>query len=197
MSFIDKLLRIDARRLKKIERIADQVLSYEAEMAALSDEELKAKTPYFKELLQNGKTLDDILPEAYAVVREADRRVRNEFPFKVQVMGGIVLHQGDVAEMKTGEGKTLTETMPVYLNALDGKGVHVVTVNEYLAARDCENMGEVYRFLGLTCDVNLREKDTKAKQAAYNADIAHRPQIIAANKIDAIFDPDDDPVARI
>ena len=128
MSFIDKLLRIDARRLKKIERIADQVLSYEAEMAALSDEELKAKTPYFKELLQNGKTLDDILPEAYAVVREADRRVRNEFPFKVQVMGGIVLHQGDVAEMKTGEGKTLTETMPVYLNALDGKGVHVVTV---------------------------------------------------------------------
>lgn len=158
MSFIDKLLRIDARRLKKIERIADQVLSYENEMAALSDEELKAKTPYFKELLQNGKTLDDILPEAYAVVREADRRVRNEFPFKVQVMGGIVLHQGDVAEMKTGEGKTLTETMPVYLNALDGKGVHVVTVNEYLASRDCELMGQVYRFLGLTVDVNLREK---------------------------------------
>lgn len=173
MSFIDKLLRIDARRLKKIERIADQVLSYEAEMAALSDEELKAKTPYFKELLQNGKTLDDILPEAYAVVREADRRVRNEFPFKVQVMGGIVLHQGDVAEMKTGEGKTLTETMPVYLNALDGKGVHVVTVNEYLASRDCELMGQVYRFLGLTVDVNLREKDTNGKKQAYLADITY------------------------
>ena len=173
MSFIDKLLRIDARRLKKIERIADQVLSYENEMAALSDEELKAKTPYFKELLQNGKTLDDILPEAYAVVREADRRVRNEFPFKVQVMGGIVLHQGDVAEMKTGEGKTLTETMPVYLNALDGKGVHVVTVNEYLASRDCELMGQVYRFLGLTVDVNLREKDTNGKKQAYLADITY------------------------
>ncbi len=173
MSFVDKLLRIDARRLKKIERIADQVLSYEKEMEALSDEELKAKTPYFKELLANGKTLEDILPEAYAVVREADRRIRNEFPFKVQVMGGIVLNQGDVAEMKTGEGKTLTETMPVYLNALEGKGVHVVTVNEYLASRDCELMGEVYRFLGLTVDVNLREKDTAAKKEAYRADITY------------------------
>ena len=120
MGFLDKLLRIDARRLKKIEKIADQVLAYEKEMEALTDEELKAKTPYFKELLANGKTLEDILPEAYAVVREVDRRVRNEFPFKVQVMGGIVLNQGDVAEMKTGEGKTLTETMPVYLNALEG-----------------------------------------------------------------------------
>ena len=173
MSFIDKLLRIDARRLKKIERIADQVLSYEPEMQSLSDEELQAKTPYFKELLKNGKTLDDILPEAFAVVREADRRIRNEHPFKVQVMGGIVLHQGDVAEMKTGEGKTLTETMPVYLNALEGKGVHVVTVNEYLASRDCELMGQVYRFLGLTVDVNLREKDTSAKKEAYLADITY------------------------
>ena len=148
MSFIDKILRTDARRLKKIERIADQVIAYEDEMRALTDEELQAKTPYFKELLANGKTLDDILPEAYAVVREADRRIRKEFPYKVQIMGGIVLNQGDVAEMKTGEGKTLTETMPVYLNALEGKGVHVVTVNEYLAARDCELMGKVYRFLG-------------------------------------------------
>ena len=173
MSFIDKLLRIDARRLKKIERIADQVLSYGPEMQSLSDEELQAKTPYFKELLKNGKTLDDILPEAFAVVREADRRIRNEHPFKVQVMGGIVLHQGDVAEMKTGEGKTLTETMPVYLNALEGKGVHVVTVNEYLASRDCELMGQVYRFLGLTVDVNLREKDTSAKKEAYLADITY------------------------
>ena len=173
MSFIDKILRTDARRLKKIERIADQVIAYEDEMRALTDEELQAKTPYFKELLANGKTLDDILPEAYAVVREADRRIRNEFPFKVQIMGGIVLNQGDVAEMKTGEGKTLTETMPVYLNALEGKGVHVVTVNEYLAARDCELMGKVYRFLGLTVDVNLREKDTNAKKQAYLADITY------------------------
>ncbi len=173
MSFVDKLLRVDARRLKKIERIANEVLSYEEEMAKLTDEELKAKTPYFKELLAQGKTVDDILPEAYAVVREADKRVRHEFPFKVQVMGGIVLNQGDVAEMKTGEGKTLTETMPVYLNALEGKGVHVVTVNEYLASRDCELMGEVYRFLGLTVDVNLREKDTAAKKQAYLADITY------------------------
>ena len=172
-AFIDKLLRVDARALKKIEQIADQVLSYEEEMRALSDDELRAKTAYFKEQLANGKTLDDILPEAYAVCREADWRVRKEFPYKVQVEGAIVLHQGDVAEMKTGEGKTLTETMPVYLNALEGKGVHVVTVNEYLASRDCELMGKVYNFLGLTCDVNLREKDTEAKKKAYAADITY------------------------
>ena len=172
-NFVDKLLRVDQRRLKKVERRANAVLSYEEEMKALSDDELKAKTPYFKELLANGKTLDDILPEAFAVVREVSRRVRGEFPYKVQVMGGIVLHDGDVAEMKTGEGKTLTETMPAYLNALEGKGVHIVTVNEYLAARDAENMGLIYNFLGLTVDVNLREKDVKGKQAAYNADITY------------------------
>lgn len=172
-NFIDRLLRVDQRALKKIERKADQVISYEEEMRALSNDELKAKTEYFKELLKNGNTLDDILPEAFAVCREADYRVRGEFPYKVQIMGAIILHEGDVAEMKTGEGKTLTATMAVYLNALSGKGVHVVTVNEYLAARDCENMGEVYRFLGLTCDVNLREKDTAAKQKAYNSDITY------------------------
>ena len=172
-NFIDRLLRVDERALKKIEKKADLVLSYEEEMKSLSDEELQAKTPYFKELLANGKTLDDILPEAFAVCREADRRIRGEFPYKVQVMGAIILHEGDVAEMRTGEGKTLTATMAVYLNALSGKGVHVVTVNEYLAARDCENMGKVYNFLGLTCDVNLREKDTKGKQDAYNADITY------------------------
>ncbi len=173
MGFVDKLLGLDKRRLKKVERIADEVLAYEDEMSALTDEDLKLKTPYFKSLLENGKTLDDILPEAFAVVREVCKRVRNEFPYKVQVMGGIVLHQGDVAEMKTGEGKTLTETMPVYLNALEGKGVHVVTVNEYLASRDCELMGEIYRFLGLTVDVNLREKDTNGKKQAYLADITY------------------------
>lgn len=172
-NIIDRILRVDERALKKIERKALQVMTYEKEMAALSDEELKSKTPYFKELLASGKTLDDILPEAYAVCREAAKRVRGEFPYKVQIMGAIVLHEGDVAEMKTGEGKTLTETMPVYLNALEGKGVHVVTVNEYLASRDCELMGQIYRFLGLTCDVNLREKNTEQKQAAYNADITY------------------------
>ncbi len=174
MNFLDKLLRVDKRALKKIEKKANLVLAYEEEMAALSDEELKAKTEEFKDRVQNkGESLDDILPEAFAVCREAAKRVRNEFPFKVQVMGAIVLHEGDVAEMRTGEGKTLTATMAVYLNALNGKGVHVVTVNEYLAARDCENMGKIYNFLGLTCDVNLREKDVGQKQAAYNADITY------------------------
>jgi preprotein translocase subunit SecA len=172
-NFIDRLFRVDERALKKIEKKAELVMSYEEEMRALTDEELKAKTPYFKELLANGKTLDDILPEAFAVCREADRRVRGEFPYKVQIMGAIILHEGDVAEMRTGEGKTLTATMAVYLNALSGKGVHVVTVNEYLASRDCELMGKVYNFLGLTCDVNLREKDTSLKQQAYNADITY------------------------
>ena len=172
-SFVDKLLRVDQRRMKKIVKKTELVLAYEEEMKSLSDDELKAKTPYFKDLLAQGKTLDDILPEAFAVVREVSRRVRDEFPFKVQVMGGIVLHDGDVAEMKTGEGKTLTETMPAYLNALEGKGVHIVTVNEYLAARDAENMGKIFNFLGLTVGVNLREKDVKGKQEAYNADITY------------------------
>lgn len=173
MSFVDKLLRVDQRRMKKIRRRTDLVMAYEDEMKGLSDEELAAKTPYFKDLLAKGSTLDDILPEAYAVVREVSRRVRNEFPFRVQVMGGIVLHDGDVAEMKTGEGKTLTETMPAYLNALEGKGVHIVTVNEYLASRDAENMGKIFKFLGLTVGVNLREKDVKGKQEAYNSDITY------------------------
>ena len=172
-NWLDKVLRVDERALKKVEKIAKQVMSYENEMRALTDEELKAKTPYFKDLLAKGSTLEDILPEAYAVCREACFRVRNEFPFKVQIMGAIVLNEGDVAEMKTGEGKTLTATMAVYLNALAGKGVHVVTVNEYLASRDAEQMGKVYNFLGLTCDCNLREKDVAGKQAAYNADITY------------------------
>ena len=172
-NWLDKLLRVDERALKKIERSAKAVMAYDEEMRALTDEELQAKTPYFKELLANGKDLDDILPEAFAVCREACWRVRKEFPFKVQIMGAIVLHEGDVAEMRTGEGKTLTATMAVYLNALAGKGVHVVTVNEYLASRDAELMGKVYNFLGLTCDCNLREKTTEQKQAAYNADITY------------------------
>ena len=142
-------------------------------MKALSDEELRAKTPYFKDLLANGKTLEDIKVEAFAVAREAARRTLAEFPYKVQIIGSLVLHAGDVAEMKTGEGKTLTATMAVYLNALAGNGVHVVTVNEYLSERDANWMGQIYRFLGLTVGVNLRTKTTSEKQEAYLCDITY------------------------
>lgn len=174
MSVLDKLFRIDQRAFKKIKKKAVKVLDYEEEMKKLSDEELKAKTQYFKDHIQNnGKTVDDILPEAFAVCREAAKRVIGQFPYPVQVFGATVLNEGDVAEMKTGEGKTLTATMAVYLNALEGKGVHVVTVNEYLASRDAEWMGQIYRFLGLTVGVNLREKDTAGKQEAYKCDITY------------------------
>lgn len=173
MGFIDKLFRIDQRALNKIKKQSANVLAYEQKMAALTDEELKAKTPYFKGLLASGKTIADIKYEAFAVAREAAKRTLGQFPFPVQVMGAIVLNQGDVAEMKTGEGKTLTATMTVYLNALRGKGVHVVTVNEYLAKRDADWMGQIYRFLGLTVGVNLREKTTTEKQEAYLCDITY------------------------
>ena len=167
MGFFDK------RALKKYQKEAKQVLSYESEMASLSDEELRAKTTYFREQLANGKTLDDIKYEAFAVAREAAKRTLNEFPYPVQIIGSLVLHNGDIAEMKTGEGKTLTATMAVYLNALAGKGVHVVTVNEYLSTRDAEWMGQVYRFLGLTVGVNLRSKSTSEKKEAYLCDITY------------------------
>ncbi len=163
----------DKMAIKKYSRIADKVLALEDSMKALSDDELRAKTPYFKELLANGKTLDDIKVEAFAVAREAARRTLAEFPYKVQVIGSLVLHSGDVAEMKTGEGKTLTATMAVYLNALAGKGVHVVTVNEYLSERDANWMGQIYRFLGLTVGVNLRTKTTSEKREAYLCDITY------------------------
>ncbi len=173
MGFIDKLFRIDQRALNKIKKQSANVLEYEQKIAALSDDELKAKTPYFKSLLASGKTIEDIKPEAFAVAREAAKRTLGQFPFPVQVMGAIVLNQGDVAEMKTGEGKTLTATMTVYLNALRGKGVHVVTVNEYLAKRDADWMGQIYRFLGLSVGVNLREKTSSEKQEAYRCDITY------------------------
>lgn len=173
MSFIEKLFRFDQRALKKIKKESDQVIAYESQMAALTDDELKAKTPYFKEKLANGATLDDIKYEAFAVAREAAKRVLGQFPFPVQIQGALVLNQGDVAEMRTGEGKTLTATMAVYLNALEGKGVHVVTVNEYLAARDADWMGQIYRWLGLTVGINLREKTTSEKREAYNCDITY------------------------
>lgn len=163
----------DRRMLKKYDKEAKKVMSYEEEMAKLSDDELRAKTPYFKDLLANGKTLEDIKYEAFAVAREAAKRTLGEFPYKVQIIGSLVLNNGDVAEMKTGEGKTLTATMAVYLNALSGKGVHVVTVNEYLSKRDADWMGQVYRFLGLTVGVNLREKTTREKKEAYLCDITY------------------------
>ena len=163
----------DRRMLKKFDKEAKKVMAYETQMAALSDEELRNKTPYFKDLLAHGKTLDDIKYEAFAVAREAAKRTLGEFPYRVQIIGSLVLHNGDVAEMKTGEGKTLTATMAVYLNALSGKGVNVVTVNEYLSKRDAEWMGQVYRFLGLTVGVNLREKTTREKKEAYLCDITY------------------------
>ena len=167
MGFFDKMA------IRKYSKIADKVLALEESMKALSDDELRAKTPYFKERLAKGETLDDIKVEAFAVAREAARRTLNEFPYKVQVIGSLVLHDGDVAEMKTGEGKTLTATMAVYLNALAGKGVHVITVNEYLSERDANWMGQIYRFLGLTVGINLRAKTTSEKREAYLCDITY------------------------
>ena len=163
----------DKMAIRKYGRIADKVIALEETMKALSDEELRAKTEYFRELLKNGKTLDDIKVEAFAVAREAARRTIGEFPYKVQIIGSLALHAGDVAEMKTGEGKTLTATMAVYLNALAGRGVHVVTVNEYLSERDANWMGQIYRFLSLTVGVNLRVKTTSEKREAYLCDITY------------------------
>lgn len=173
MSFLDKLFLVDQRAFNKIQRKANAVFDYEEEFKTYSDEKLKAMTPFLKERLANGETVDDILPEAFATAREAARRVLGQYPYRVQVFGATVLNEGDVAEMRTGEGKTLTATMAVYLNALEGKGVHVVTVNEYLASRDADWMGNVYRFLGLTVGCNLREKSTQEKQEAYKCDITY------------------------
>ena len=173
MGVFDKLFNSDKKILKEVESIALPVLSYEKEMASLSDEELKAKTPYFKERLAKGETLDDILPEAFAVIREAAKRVIGEFPYFCQIEGAVVMHRGDIAEMKTGEGKTLTSVMAVYLNALSGEGVHVITVNEYLAERDSEWMGAIHRFLGLTVGLNKRELTPEQKRQAYLCDVTY------------------------
>ena len=173
-AFINKLFGVEKKALKKLETTANLVLEHEEEMAKLTDEELKAKTPYFKKLLQeDGVSTDEILPEAFAVAREAAKRVLNQFPYYEQIVGAVALHNGDVAEMKTGEGKTLTATMCVYLNALTGKGVHVVTVNEYLASRDASWMGEIYRFLGLTVGVNARHLSPMEKREAHHCDITY------------------------
>ncbi len=162
-----------SREIKRITSLKDKVLALEEEYSKLTDEELKAKTPFFKERLADGETLDDILPEAFAACREASWRVLGMKHFPVQILGGIVLHQGRIAEMKTGEGKTLVATLPAYLNALSGKGVHIVTVNDYLARRDSEWMGKVYRFLGLSVGLIIHEKDNDERREAYNADITY------------------------
>ena len=161
------------KEVKRVRPIVDKINSLEPEMEKLTDKQLQAKTVYFKEELSKGKTLDDILPEAFAVVREASKRVLGMRHFDVQLIGGIILHQGRIAEMKTGEGKTLVATLPVYLNALTGKGVHVITVNEYLAKRDSEWMGKVYRFLGLSVGLIYGRMPHDEKQKAYNSDITY------------------------
>jgi preprotein translocase subunit SecA len=161
------------KEVNRLKPIADKIEALESEIEKLSDEELRAKTPWFKQRLKDGETLDDILPEAFAVVREASKRVLGERHYRVQLIGGIVLHQGRIAEMKTGEGKTLVSTLPVYLNALEGKGVHVVTVNDYLAHRDSEWMGKIYQFLGLTVGVIVHDLDNDQRRKAYNCDITY------------------------
>ena len=174
MGFMEKIFGdLNVKEVKKIEKIVDKIEALDEEMQALSDEELQAKTPEFKERLKNGETLDDILVEAFAVCREADARTLGLKPFRVQLIGGVVLHQGRIAEMKTGEGKTLVATLPVYLNALEGKGVHVVTVNDYLAKRDAEWMGKSYTFLGLTIGCVVHGISEEERQAAYRADITY------------------------
>jgi len=172
-TIIDKIFRVDKRILKKYARQAKKVDALAEEMKGLSDEQLRAKTPYFKERLKNGEKLDDIKFEAFAVCREAARRVLGLYPFFCQIIGGLVLNDGNVAEMRTGEGKTLTATMPVYLNALEGKGVHVVTVNEYLAQRDANEMGQIYRFLGLTVGCNLHALNTVEKKKVHLCDVTY------------------------
>ena len=168
-----KLFNGDGKRMNQLQKIADNVDALGNEIASLSDEQLKNKTAEFKARIANGETLDDLMVEAFAVARESAKRVIGEYPYKVQIMGAAVMHGGDIAEMKTGEGKTLTSTMAVYLNALAGQGVHVVTVNEYLAGRDAEWMGQIYRFLGMSVGVNKRSLTPSEKRAAYQCDIMY------------------------
>lgn len=173
MKFFRKIFDHEYKELEKFKAQADKIVALDEEYSKLSDEELKSKTAYFKEQLANGTDLEDILVEAFATVREAAYRVIGEKPFYVQVIGGLAIHYGNIAEMKTGEGKTLTSTMPAYLNALTGKGVHIITVNEYLADRDANWMGNIYRFLGLTVGVNLREQTPSEKKQQYACDILY------------------------
>ena len=174
MNIIDKVFGTHSEReLKRIEPIVKKIESYREAMGKLTDEELRGKTTEFKKRLTEGETLDDLLPEAYATVREAAKRVLNQEHYRVQLIGGIVLHQGRIAEMRTGEGKTQTALLPAYLNALEGKGVHVVTVNDYLAKRDAEWMGQVHEFLGLKVGVVLNDMKPEERREAYNCDITY------------------------
>ncbi|MDR6998801.1 preprotein translocase subunit SecA [Neobacillus niacini] len=173
MGILNKLYDVNKRELKRLDKLANEIEALAAETEKLTDDQLREKTAVFKQRYQNGDSLDDLLVEAFAVVREGARRVLGLYPYHVQLMGGISLHEGNISEMKTGEGKTLTATMPVYLNALSGKGVHVVTVNEYLASRDAQEMGQLYEFLGLTVGLNLNSMTSEEKQEAYAADITY------------------------
>ena len=173
MKLFKKIFDHEYKELERFKSIADKVVALDEEYSKLKDEELKGKTIEFKNRLKNGETLEDILVEAFATAREASWRVNKEKPFYVQILGGLAIHYGNIAEMRTGEGKTLTATMPAYLNALTGEGVHIITVNEYLAGRDAEWMGNIYRFLGLTVGVNYRELTPREKQEAYNCDILY------------------------
>lgn len=172
-NFFKTLIENDKKELKRLDQMATKIDALADQMAALTDDELKAKTEEFRSRYQNGETLDQLLTEAFAVVREAAKRVLGLYPYHVQLMGGIVLHDGNIPEMRTGEGKTLTATMPVYLNAITGLGVHVVTVNEYLATRDSTEMGELYNFLGLSVGLNINSKSSEEKRAAYACDITY------------------------
>ncbi|WP_413364943.1 preprotein translocase subunit SecA [Lysinibacillus sp. 3P01SB] len=173
LNILNKMFDFNKKEVKRLEKEAEQVEALASQMAGLSDEQLQAKTPELKKRYENGESLDNLLPEAFAVAREAAKRVLGLYPYKVQIMGAAALHDGNIAEMKTGEGKTLTATMAVYLNALTGKGVHVVTVNEYLATRDATEMGELYNWLGLTVGLNLNSLDKSGKREAYAADITY------------------------
>ena len=180
MGILDKIYDGNKRELKSLRKVADKVEDYKADFTKMSDEQLRAKTEEFKARLEDAKDekqqekmLDDMLPEAFATVREASKRTLGLEPYPVQIMGGVTLHKGDIAEMKTGEGKTLTATMPVYLNALTGKGVHVITVNEYLSATQMEEMSVLYNFLGLSVGLNLNAKNSEEKREAFAADITY------------------------
>ena len=173
MNFLKKIFDQEYKELEKFKKVADEIISLDEEYSKLTDKKLKDKTKEFRKRLENGETLEDIKVEAFATAREAAYRVIGEKPYYVQILGGLAIHGGNIAEMKTGEGKTLTATMPAYLNALTGQGVHIITVNEYLAERDANWMGNIYRFLGLTVGINFRESSPKEKKEAYLCDIMY------------------------
>src|SRR5690606_388214 len=173
LGVLNKVFDPNKRDLKRLEKVADQVEALADEYTAKTDDALKAKTAEFTSRFEQGESLDDMLPEAFATVREASKRVLGMYPFRVQIMGAASLHQGNISEMKTGEGKTLTSTMAVYLNAITKKGVHVVTVNEYLASRDAGEMGQLFEWLGLTVGLNLNSLTKDEKRQAYQADITY------------------------